>query len=93
MKRAKIMLIAIVALASVGGALAFKANKKYNIEFCTLRTQDFANPTTTKCVEAVLISKKAVATDPNPTTYYYTIKQVDDCRQANCTSSTSFTVD
>lgn len=46
MKKAKIMLIAIAVLATVGGALAFKAQKFTTTKYCT--TDSNPNPTTDK---------------------------------------------
>ncbi len=35
MKKVKFMLMAIAIIAVVGGALAFKASEKYNLQYCT----------------------------------------------------------
>ncbi|OQP67792.1 hypothetical protein [Niastella populi] len=88
MKKAKIMLTVIAVLAVVGGALAFKANKKFNTNYCILTTAGSAGT----CTGEILGYRLATAIDQNKVTYYYTTKnQGDVCTQKNCpTPSTSF---
>jgi len=84
MKKAKIMLTAIIALAIVGGALAFKA-KKFNKIYCTTITNvvDQLCPVDLACpVPNVNFLK-----DPTglPKTYCYTlVNDPDLCPQAKC---------
>jgi len=65
MKKAKIMLIAIAVLATVGGALAFKANKKFSEIYCIGTT--ISNPD--QALTRTTLSKPTTGAG---FTYYYT---------------------
>jgi hypothetical protein len=52
MKRAKMMLIAIAVLATIGGALAFQADKVFRFDFC-IRTISITNGITTTCTDSI----------------------------------------
>jgi hypothetical protein len=80
MKKAKIMLIAIAVLATVGGALAFKASK-ISTTYCTRLVADNSGA----CEGQIALSKFG---DGEGTQFYYTIKGAN-CN-VNCTSSTDF---
>jgi len=91
MKRAKVMLTAIAVLAVVGGALAFKANNKFNKTYCVLTTD---GTTGGSCTSEIANSKFFVAPASNQVTWYYTTKLAGDaCTAKQCTVSTSFITD
>ena len=52
MKKARIMLIAIAVLATVGGTLAFKAQKLVQSKYCTTNV-DPASPTNGICTDFI----------------------------------------
>lgn len=81
MKLAKIMLTAIAVLAVVGGALAFKANKRFISNYCILTTVQ--KPNGGVCTGDYLNAKTTVL----PTSsYWYTTKNIGDaCNQKLCT--------
>jgi apolipoprotein N-acyltransferase len=88
MKRARLMLVAIAAVAAIGGALAFKA-QKFSFTYCTRATAANAG----LCQGSIENSKKWEANHSNTTTYYYVLKPEDKaCTNAGvqCPNSTSF---
>jgi hypothetical protein len=88
MKRARLMLVAIAAVAAIGGALAFKA-QKFSSTFCTRATAANAG----LCQGSIENSKKWEIGGINTTTYYYVIKpEGTACTNAGvqCPNSTSF---
>lgn len=87
MKRAKMMLIAIAVLATVGGALAFKANKAFGFDYC-IRTIDI--PEGTQCPDELINYKFKQNETQNLVTYFYTTKVGEDCLQEECTVTTTF---
>lgn len=87
MKKAKIMLVAIAVLATVGGALAFKASKFGLKKFCT---------TTTTVGGFCSIATSATYTDQTPiafSVYYTTTDPSLNCTNLACENNkkTSFT--
>lgn len=91
MKKAKIMLIAIAVLATVGGALAFKAQKFVATKYCT--TDSNPNPTTAKNCKLFITS---ITTDVQPDpgadfTVWYETTDTDCGTGIKCiATSTSF---
>lgn len=81
MKRAKIMLMSIAVLATVGTALAFKVVKKGNTSYCYLTTTVAPGIAKGKCPD--LITSATAAT--GVTAYYYTTLTASSCaQQASC---------
>lgn len=86
MKRARIMLIAIAVLATVGGALAFKASKKFADNYCVLTTQPGLRTT----CSTWSINFKAVDAPPGTSFYYITTTSTLDCtKNIVCTTTKS----
>lgn len=86
MKRAKVMLIAIAVLATVGGTLAFKASKFNLSRYCTTNVQGAA------CVN--FTEAKTINSGTAAFTVYYTTTNTNSCASAlacESTTSTSFT--
>jgi hypothetical protein len=83
MKQAKIMLTTITVMAFVGGALAFKA-QKINQLFCTRLIEHGPG-----VCEGPYIGN----IDPNQVndSYYTVTDNLDDCTNAQCTSTAFFT--
>jgi hypothetical protein len=85
MKRAKIMLTSIVVLAIVSGALAFKANSKFDTTFCYLTT--VGNPAGGTCTTTSFTNSKTSTTGSR---YWYITKEAGiPCDQHACVVSTS----
>jgi hypothetical protein len=76
MKRAKIMLVAIAVLATVGGALAFKAQKFGNVKYCYTTTD--SRPEAKDCT--VEFTGTFTTTAVGEAVLYYTTTD----NQANC---------
>jgi len=88
MKKAKIILIIITVLATVGGALAFKANKKFSEIYCIGTT--ISNPV--HFCTGTTLSKP---TSGVGRTYYYTTQKDNGTghvvQYADCPPSCEFT--
>jgi hypothetical protein len=86
MKRAKILLMSIAVLATVGTALAFNVSKKGNSAYCVLKTK--SNPGVGQGVCPNLID--GFEAESGVTEYYYTTLTSIDCEhQGNCTNQAS----
>jgi hypothetical protein len=86
MKKAKIMLVAIAALATVGGALAFKANNKFKNAYCTRAINQGSG-----ACQGEISNSKFVESGSGVATFFYSTK-FTDCG-VQCTESTSFVAD
>jgi hypothetical protein len=74
MKKAKIMLLSVAVVAVVGGALAFKANSKFNRAYC-YRIDPVAGPCQGGCVNCTAV----------PGVNWYTLTfNVPNCPMAFC---------
>ena len=83
MKRAKIMLMSIAVLATVGTALAFKVAKKGDFTYCYLQTTVNPGAGQGACPNTIT---KALAID-GTTQYYYTLRTATSCsQQTDCTN-------
>jgi hypothetical protein len=90
MKKAKIMLVAIAVLATVGGALAFKASKAYSFDYCVRTIDDQA---TTLCTTTIANSR-TVNLGETGNLYYYTIKPATaECEDITCSTTTTLKAD
>jgi len=79
MKRVKFMLAAIVVVAGVGGALAFKA-KKSDTAYCIANQSG-----------ACQIAVASKFDFSKPLVWYTTTNDLDRCTAVQCTSQTSLT--
>lgn len=77
MKRAKIMLMSIAVLATVGSALAFKVAKKGTTTYCYLETTVAPNPAIKGTCPNVINSAKGNV----GTKYFYTTLEASNCSQ------------
>lgn len=77
MKRARIMLMSIAVLATVGTALAFKVAKKGEFSYCYERTS--VQPT--HCLEII---NQAEAVNGTQIFYYTTKVGTTPCNQLDC---------
>lgn len=80
MKKAKLMLGAVVVFAVVGGALAFKARTDLG-EYCTLTTA-VGHQAGQDCT--ISVTDAEVGAIPNPTVYYTTNPDAVDCADLTC---------
>lgn len=82
MKRARIMLLTIAVLATVGTALAFKVAQKGSTAYCYLETT--VNPGTAAGACPYLLND-AVSILRLPSKFYYTTLTAADCaHQTDC---------
>lgn len=77
MKKAKMVLFSLAILAVVGGALAFKANSKYLVEFCytTQTTTDGSQSNTFACP---LVTTSTID-ESQPTQFFYATIKNGNC--------------
>jgi hypothetical protein len=91
MKKAKIMLLTIAVLATVGGALAFKAEKIGASKYFYLTTN--SQPPKGQCTafvkDALLQTRHLGGTQ---TYYYITTEDVELCEDAICRTSAATTI-
>jgi hypothetical protein len=80
MKRAKIMLMAIAVLTTVGGALAFKAQKLGNTSYCFLTTAQ--QPADGACTNFIA-DKSARPMNTGEATIFYTTTTGTSCASQN----------
>jgi hypothetical protein len=83
MKQARIMLMIITVMAFVGGALAFGA-KKENQLFCTRSIEHGLGVCEGPYIGNVILNQVNAS-------YYTVTDNLDDCTNAQCTSSAFFT--
>jgi hypothetical protein len=76
MKKARIMLMTIAVIATVGTALAFKVNKLGDKTYCYAETT--VEPD--KCEEKTIVEAEALP----GTGYFYTIKLAPRCTSLAC---------
>jgi hypothetical protein len=77
MKKAKIMLMSIAVLATVGSALAFKVAKKGSTRYCYLETSIAPDPT----VKGLCPNQINSAVANTGTKYFYTELKAANCNQ------------
>jgi hypothetical protein len=91
MKKAKIMLVAIAVLATVGGALAFKAAKFGVHKYCYLTTN--SQPPKGQCTAFTVNALMQPRNIGGSQTYFYiTTEDVELCEDAICTTSAATTI-
>jgi hypothetical protein len=82
MKRTKIMLMLIAALATIGTALAFKVAKKGSMAYYYLETTKNLGPVAGACPYRL---EDEIGIYQPPTKFYYTTLTTDDCaHQTDC---------
>lgn len=82
MKRAKFMLLAIAVLATVGGALAFKAQTMGTKKFCYLTTD--TQPAVGACLDNIVDRTERLKQSSDPTIFYTTTNDITKCNLAAC---------
>lgn len=84
MKRAKIMLMAIIAFAIVGGALAFKTQKFGSSKYCYLTTDE--EPPIGPCTYTAVNASSRPWLPTEPKIYYTTTNDATPvkCAQMRC---------
>ena len=87
MKKAKVMLLTIAVMASVGTALAFKAHKFGNDTYCYLTTTQ--QPTVGQCTDEISGAQAL----PTGSGVYFQLKPANGCSEAACEAKTSGFID
>jgi hypothetical protein len=79
MKKIKIMLLSMLVLAAVGGALAFKANSKYNVLYCTApNLVPPAQGAITDATNCNVTFRTSITIDPVSPLKYFTLANAQD---------------
>lgn len=83
MKRAKVMLLSIAVLATVGGALAFKAKKYGETKYCYLVAEN--QPSAGQCTSTIQ-NATAVARTTGSKLFYTVTSDLTKCNEStlNC---------